>query len=182
MLAHQVGKKYSTALFDIVRKKELIDVAYEQFQDLDILIKTDKSLLNFLLAPHILDQHKLALVRDVFGPRLEPLFLEFLVVLVNKHRIGFLHEIIEQFRALVADERGMVVARVTSAQPMSQAEKQNLIQRLKTKTGKMVELDTKVDSSIIGGLIVIVGNQIIDGSVKHNLSSLRDELMKLKVA
>jgi ATP synthase F1 delta subunit len=182
MIAHQVAKKYSTALFNIVRSKGLIDLAYDQFEDLDKLIKQDETLIRFLLAPHVLDQHKVALVRNVFAPRLEPLFLEFLLVLVNKHRIGYLHEIIEEFRALVADARGMIVAKVTAAAPITQTERDALIARLKAKTGKLVELEVKVDSSILGGMIVILKDKIVDGSVTHKLSLLREELMKLKVA
>jgi F-type H+-transporting ATPase subunit delta len=182
MLAHQVAKKYSTALFNIVREKGLIDEAYGQFEDLDNLVKADKSLLRFLLAPHILDQHKVALIKDVFGPRLDPLFLEFLLVLIDKHRVGFLHGIIEEFRELVAEERGMIVARVTTVKPLNDSQRGALIDRLKSKTGKSVELDEKLDPSILGGMIVILGDQIIDGSVRHHLSLLKEELMKLKVS
>ena len=57
-----------------------------------------------------------------------------------------------------------------------------LIAKLKAKTGNTIELDEKVDTKILGGMIVILGDQIIDGSVKHSLSQLKDELMKLKVA
>jgi len=182
MLAQQVAKKYSTALFNIVREKGLIDKAYVQFRQLDDLVKQDDSLLQFLLAPHILDQNKIALVRDVFGSRLEPLFLEFLLVLIDKHRIGFLHDIIEEFRAQVAEAHGIVVARVTTVVPLDDGARRKLIEKLAAKTGKKIELDEKVDPSILGGTIVILGDQIIDGSVRHKLSLLRDELMKLKVA
>ena len=181
MLAQEVAKKYSTALFNIVREKSLIDEAYEQFEQLDGLVSKDDSLLQFLLAPHILDQNKVALLKDVFGKRLNPLFLEFLLVLVSKHRIGFLHEIIEEFRARVADARGMLVAKVTTAISLNDADRANLIARLAAKTGKTIELDEKIDPSILGGMIIIIGDQIIDGSVRHDLSQLRMELMKLKV-
>ncbi len=182
MLAQQVAKKYSTALFNIVREKGLIDQAYQQFEQLDNLVKKDKSLLQFLLAPHILDQNKIALVKDVFGTRLEPLFLQFLLVLIDKHRIGFLHDIIEEFRARVADARGIIVARITTAVPLIDDARASLINRLKAKTGKTIELEERVDPAILGGVIVILDDQIIDGSVRHGLSLLKDELMKLKVA
>ena len=125
MLAQQVAKKYSTALFNIVREKGLVDQAFDQFEQLDNLIKKDESLLQFLLAPHILDQDKVALVREIFGPRLEPLFLQFLLVLIDKNRIGFLHEIIEEFRARVAEARGIIMARVTTALPMTDQARAN---------------------------------------------------------
>ncbi|MCP4567370.1 MAG: ATP synthase F1 subunit delta [FCB group bacterium] len=182
MLAQQVAIKYSTALFNLVREKNMVDLAFEQFEELDELVRKDDTLLQFLLAPHILDQQKTALLKDVFGGRLDPLFLEFLLVLVNKHRIGYLHEIIEEFRALVAEARGIVVARVTTAVPMTDDARSHLCQRLQTKTSKTVELDEKLDPAIMGGMIVILGDQIIDGSVRNKLSLLKDDLMKLKVA
>lgn len=181
MLAQEVAKKYSTALFNIVREKGLIDVAFEQFENLDKLVNNDPSLLQFLLAPHILDQNKVALLKDVFKERLDPLFLEFLLVLVQKHRIGFLHEIIEEFRYRVADARGMLVAKVTTAVPMNDRDRADLTAKLAAKTGKSIELEETVDPAIMGGMIVILGDQIIDGSVRHGLSLLKDELMKLKV-
>jgi len=182
MLAQQVAKKYSTALFNIVREKKLVDEAYEQFAQLDHVVKSDKTLLQFLLAPHILDQDKEAAVKEIFGPRLEPLFLEFLLVLINKHRIGYLHDIVEEFRELVAEARGIAVARVTTAIPLDDQARSRLIEKLKAKTGKTIELEERVDPTILGGMIVILGDQIIDGSVRNELSRLKEQLMKLKVA
>ncbi|MCK5124789.1 MAG: ATP synthase F1 subunit delta [candidate division Zixibacteria bacterium] len=181
MLAQEVAKKYSTALFNIVNEKGLIDEAFEQFEELDKLINSDASLLQFLLAPHILDQNKITLLRDVFTQRLNPLFLEFLLVLISKHRIGFLHEIIEEFRWRVANARGMLVAKVTTAIPLNDADRASLIAKLASRTGKSIELEEKVDSAILGGMIVILGDQIIDGSVKHGLALLKEDLMKLSV-
>ncbi len=182
MLAQQVAKKYSTALFNIVQEKGLVDQAFEQFEQLDNLIKSDDMLLQFLLAPHILDQDKTSVVREIFGSRLEPLFVEFLLVLIEKHRIGFLHNIIEEFRERVAVARGIIVARIVTAVPLDEAMRTDLIAKLQAKTGKTIVLDEKVDPDILGGMIVILGDQIIDGSVRHSLSLLKDELMKLKVA
>ncbi|MFH1700496.1 MAG: F0F1 ATP synthase subunit delta [Candidatus Zixiibacteriota bacterium] len=182
MLAHAVAKKYSTALFNIVSEKSLIDEAYHQFEELDALINKDRTLLQFLLAPHILDQHKVALVQDVFKERLNPLFLEFLLVLIRKHRIGFLHNICEEFRERVAKARGMLVAKVTTVTPMNDEERRRLTEKLTTKTGKIIEIEEKIDPKILGGMIIILGDQIIDGSIRHHLATLKEDLMKLKVA
>jgi len=182
MLAPQVAKKYATALFHLARDRGLIDQASDQFAHLDQLLVSDATLVQFLLAPHIREQEKTALLRTVFGNRLEPLFLEFLLLLVDKHRIGFLHDIIIHFRALVAEERGLIIARVITAVPLSETERRDLVIRLRRKTGKIVELDEKVESSILGGMIVILKDKIIDGSVRHKLTLLKEELLKLKVA
>jgi len=182
MLAEQVAKKYSLALFNIVREQGLMDQAYVQFEGLDRILQKNKSFLQLLKAPHITDQDKVALVRRVFTGQLELLFVEFILVLVAKHRIGFLHDIIIAFRALVAEAKGLAVAQVTTAVPLADDQRKALIGRLQAKTGHTVELDEKVDRAILGGMIIILGDQIIDGSVRHKLSLLRDELMKLKVA
>ncbi len=182
MLAQQVAKKYSQALLNIVRDKSVIDLASTQFEDLKELISADPALLQFLLAPQVLDTDKESLLKDVFASRLEPLFLEFLLVLVKKHRILYLPEIIEQFLALVAVEKGIVIALVTSAVALSDKEQDELTKSLEKQTGKKIELDIKIDPAIMGGLIIIMGDQIIDGSVRYALSQLQDELLKIKVA
>ncbi len=182
MLAQMVAKKYSTALFNIVKEKQMIDVAIEQFGQLDELINTDRSLLQFLLAPHILDGHKVDLVKTIFAKRLEPLFLEFLLLLVRKYRIGFLHEIIEEFRERVHTERGMIQAKIVTATTLTDQQRSDLKVKLAAKTGKKITLDEKIDPAILGGMVVIVGDQIIDGSVRHHLSVLKEGLMKLKMA
>ena len=97
MLAQEVAKKYAQALFLAAKGKGLIDKAYDQFGDLNRFLKTDDTLLNFLNAPQVLDEHKLKLVRDVFSERLDRLFVELLVVLVEKHQIAFLPEVIDEF-------------------------------------------------------------------------------------
>jgi F-type H+-transporting ATPase subunit delta len=182
MLAQQVAKKYSTALFNLVQDRGLLDLAYHQFEQLDDLLLKERSLLAFLKAPHIPDQHKFTLVRQVFEGKIEPLFLEFLLVLVDKYRIGFLHDIILEFRTRVARAKDMVVAQVTTALPLGDEQRRDLITRLQKKTGHVIDLEEKVDPAILGGMIVIVGDQIIDGSVRHKLFLLKEELLKLKVA
>ena len=143
MLAQQVAKKYSTALFNLVMEKALVDQAFEQFEQLDNVINSDKALVQFLLAPHILEQDKISVIREVFGSRLEPLFLEFLLVLIDKHRIGFLHDIIEEFRERVAEARGIIVARIVTALPMDDTMRTGLIAKLRAKTGKTIDYEIK---------------------------------------
>ena len=182
MLTQQVAVKYSTALFNLVRERGLIDTAYEQFKTLDEIITADRTLVQFLLAPHIREQNKVALVRKVFAPRLEPLFLEFLVVLIDKHRIGFLHDIVREFRELVEESRGVVKTQVITVIPLRDDQRSRLTRQLEAKTGKTIVLTEKIDPHILGGMIVILKDRIIDGSVRYRLSLLREELRKLKVA
>ena len=137
MLVQEVARKYAQALFLSAKEKSLIDTAYEQFSDLKAFLVSDPTLLNFLNAPQVLDEHKLALVQDVFGNRLERLFVEFLMVLVKKHRIAFLPEVIDEFSRLVEAEKGIGRVTVITVVPLSESEKSKLI-------GKLAKLSTRI--------------------------------------
>lgn len=181
MLSQEVAKKYASALFMSVKEKDLFDNAYEQFNQLKTLVKKDKSLVNFLSAPQVTDENKKKLIRDVFTSRLERLFVEFLIVLVDKNRINFLVEIIDEFDRLVEAERGIGRATVITALKLNDTERANLITKLAAKTNLEIVLEEKVDPAILGGMIVILHNEIIDGSVRHELDLLEKQLSKVRV-
>ncbi|MBI5266953.1 MAG: F0F1 ATP synthase subunit delta [candidate division Zixibacteria bacterium] len=182
MIAQQVAQKYARALFMAAKGRNLIDKAYDQFEVLRQVIRKDRALLDFLTAPHVTDQQKLELVNKVFGTRLEKLFLEFLLVLMDKHRVQHLPDIIDAFERLVETEKGIVRASVVTAIPLSGDEERNVTARLESRTGKKVKLEKKVDPAILGGMIVIIDDEIIDGSVRHGLKQMREQLGKVKVA
>jgi F-type H+-transporting ATPase subunit delta len=181
MLAQQVAKKYSHALFDLAKEKKLLDKAWDQFNALAVYLKKDSTFLDFMSAPQVLEKHKIDLLKKVFQSRLEKPFLDFLFVVTDKHRINFLPEIIDEFDRLVRAERGISRATCITTISLSDSERKSLIEQLAKKTSMKIELEEKIDKSIIGGMIVILQNQIIDGSVKYHLSLLRNKLMRVKV-
>jgi F-type H+-transporting ATPase subunit delta len=181
MLAQEVAQKYAHALFLSAKEKGLIDKAYEQLSDLKNYLESDPTLLDFLKAPQVLDEHKQALVQKVFSSRLERLFVEFLLVLVQKHRIGFLPDVIDEFTRLVEAEKGIGRVTIITAVPLNEAERSELITNLAAKTGLKIELEEKIEPRIIGGSIVILHNEIIDGSVRRGLDLLEEQLEKVKV-
>ncbi len=181
MLAQEVAKKYAGGLFLSVTERNLIDTAHDQLRDLKEFLESDTMLLDFLVAPHVLDENKLSLVRDVFTGRLDRLLVEFLVVLVNKHRIKYLRDIIDEFIRLVKAERGIALVTVITAVPITDGERQKLIRKLAVRTGMTIELDEKIDRRIIAGMILILHNEIIDGSVRRGLDNLEGQLSKVRV-
>jgi len=181
MIAQEVARKYAQALFMAAKGKGVIDDAHVQLEDLKKLIEKDDNLLNFLNAPQVLDEHKLELLRNVFSERLHRLFVEFLIVLVDKHRISYLHEIIDDFIRLVEAEKGEARVTVITAHPLTDDQRNNLIKKLITKTSLKITLEEKIKPAIMGGMIVIMHNEIIDGSVRHGLDMIEEQLAKLKV-
>ncbi len=181
MLAQQVAKVYGHALFDLAQERNLIDTAWEEFNSLAEYLKQDRAFLNFMTAPQALRSHKTDLIKKVFGGRFEKPFLDFLMILTEKHRINFLAEIIDEFDRLVRAEKGIVRAVCITTAPLTEEERMQMIDRLVKKTSLKIELEEKIDKSIIGGVILILHNQIIDGSIKYHLGLLRNRLMRVKV-
>ncbi len=181
MLSQEVAKIYANALLLSVVEKKMIDVAYDQFSSLKKLIADDKSLVNFLSAPQVLDENKQSLLRNVFSSRIEKLFVEFLIVLVDKNRVNFLPEVIDEFTRLVEAKRGIGRVSVITAVPLNDGERANLKNTLQAKTKLDIILEEKVDPSILGGMIIILHNEIIDGSVSHGLSAVEEQLSKVRV-
>jgi F-type H+-transporting ATPase subunit delta len=181
MLTQEVAHKYARALFFSAKEKNLLDKADEQFLQLRELLVKDNTFFNFLNAPQVSDERKLDLVRNVFSGRLERPFIEFLIVLIDKHRTGFLPDIAIELDRMIKAEKGIGKVTVITAIPISAAEEQELIKELAKKTGLKIELEKKVDRQILGGMITILHDQIIDGSVRHGLSQIQEQLEKVKV-
>ncbi|MDZ4723747.1 MAG: ATP synthase F1 subunit delta [candidate division Zixibacteria bacterium] len=182
MLVHEVAKKYGQALFLSANSRGLIDAAQDQLTSLRQMLATDRTLLDFLAAPQVPDDKKLNLVRTVFAPRIERLFVEFIVVLVEKHRVNFLPEILDEFDRLVKEQKGILKVTVVTAIPLKSSEEQSLTERLVGMTKLKIDLTKKIDPAIVGGMILFMRGEIIDGSVRHGLNMLEEQLEKVKVA
>nr|MBN2278677.1 F0F1 ATP synthase subunit delta [candidate division Zixibacteria bacterium] len=181
MLAQQVAKKYATALFEIAAERKLIDQAWEQFSALAQYLKKDETLINFMTAPQISDRKKKALVETAFKGRLEVPFFDFLQVLMEKRRFQYLPDIVDYLDELIREHKGLARAICLTAHPITDQERNALIAKLQKKTSMKIELDEKIDKSLIGGMVVMLHNQIIDGSIRYGLSQLKNRLMKVKV-
>lgn len=182
MLAEQVTRKYGRALFLAAQSRKQTDIIRTDAEGLVQLISHDRMLLDFLNAPQVPDDKKEALVKSVFTSRVSPLMMSFLNVLIEKHRIAYLTEILGETIRLIKEEAGIVTAKVITASPMSAADQQSLIAKLSTITKKTIAVETRVDPGILGGVIVILGDTIIDGSIQHHLRQLREQLDRVKVA
>lgn len=181
MIAQEVAKKYAAALFRAARERQLVDQAYEQMGELQKLLAMNRDLISFLTAPQIAERNKQEVIRAVFGGRLEPLFVEFLLVLLRKRRVLFLRDIIDRFIELVEAEKGFLRVTATSVVALNDAERRKLIDRLEKRSGLKVLLEEKVDPEVVGGLVVVLHNQIVDGSIRHGLDLVRQQLVNLRV-
>lgn len=182
MLVQEVAKKYGMALFQAAQKRNLLDSGHAQMVSVRAMLRQDATLVNFLTAPQVPDDKKLELVKRVFEPRVDKLFVQFFVVLVEKARAGFLPEILDEFDRLVKEAKGIIQVTVITAVALSPKEQQALTSQLEKKTKSKIELLLRVDAAILGGMIIMMRGEIIDGSVRHGLQQLEEQLEKVKVA
>jgi len=181
MLAQQVAHKYARALFLSAKERTLLDATYEQAQALQQVVDAERPLLPLLSGPQLSEEEKIALVRRVFSGRINQLHVEFLIVLIQKRRISFLPEILTELVHLIEIEKGITRAEVTTALELDRGEENRLLERIRSLTGNEILLERKVDPSIIGGMIVRLRDDVIDGSVRRAVDRLRERLMRVRV-
>jgi F-type H+-transporting ATPase subunit delta len=176
-----VALKYARALFDAAIEEDRVNETAADMASVGKLAQQDASFLGFLVSPEVLTEHKLEFIQSVFASRLSPLVVNYLRLLVNKTRINFLPEMCEEFVRLVEEHRGILRAEVLTAVPMDQDQETKLRDRLSRITGKEILLEKRVDPQVLGGVVVHLGNKILDGSLRHDVKLLREKLLHAQV-
>lgn len=172
----RVARRYAQAAFEVARERGQVEGWLEELERLvDLLEGTEAGA--FLAAPQVPFEAKQQFVDQALAGFL-PEVRNLVLLLVRRRRIRLLRRIFEEFSRLANEYRGVVVAEVTSAVPLEDADKAVVIRQLSELTGKRVILRTHVDPSILGGLIVRVGDKLIDGSVRTRLERLRETLIR----
>ncbi len=126
--------------------------------------------------PRIGRERLIDLFREIGGERFDERFLNFLKAVGHHNRFELLPEIAAQFEFLRREAEKRVHVRVTSAYPLESAEQKSLAERLKKRFGRDVDLDVEVDESLIGGVVIRTGDEVIDGSVRGRLEQLGKQL------
>jgi F-type H+-transporting ATPase subunit delta len=166
--------RYATAVFDLAQEEKCVDAVASDFASLKAMIAESQELRLFVRAPIFSrDEHEKGM--DALLRRIEaaPLTVRFVLTLAQKRRLFFLTDIIGAFETLLSRLREEVDAEVTSAQPLSDAQTTELKRVLKAKLGRDARLQSKVDPSLLGGLIVKVGSRMIDSSLRTKLEGMR---------
>jgi F-type H+-transporting ATPase subunit delta len=177
-----IAKRYAQALFNVALKKDALDVVAADMQAVVALNAKDASFRLFLESPQVRDDHKHELVDTILGTRVNRVTAEFVHLLLHKKRFPYLGMIATQFDALVEAHRGIEKVRVTSAIALTEAESAGLVRELEALSGKSIRLQPRVEPEILGGVIVQLGDQIIDRSVRSLLDQMREDLLNVPVA
>jgi F-type H+-transporting ATPase subunit delta len=173
-VASSAAKRYAQAVFDLARERGTLDAWQADLNALAALAG-DPLAANYLANPSVPRERKFALVDKVLAGG-QPEARNLARLLVERDRAGEAPRIAELFAELLRAERGVAIAEVTTAEPLSPASEALVRDKLQRLVGKQIELRVAVDPSIIGGLVARVGDMVIDGSAVGQLRKLRARL------
>ncbi len=181
MIGAQVAKKYGTALYQVGKKTGKVEEFFDDLRAIREYVQSDDTFLSFIRAPQIADADKAAVIKKAFFDRVSRPVYEFLVILNQKRRLPLIVGIIDYYEQLYLETIGVIKAVITTAVPLAGESLTVLTAKLEKLTGKTVRAKTKVAPEIIGGVVVVLHNQVIDKSIRYQLQQLKERLMGLKV-
>ena len=169
-----ISERYGSALYDLASEKKCIDSILNDFEVAEKVLKESSELRHVIRSPLVNSDEKLNILLKIFSQsNLHDLTTTFLKVLSDNKRISNLISIILQFKKINSEKRGDITADITSADELSEDEKNNITNQLKNSLGQKLSLNFDVDKDIIGGLIVRVGSKMIDTSILNKINKLK---------
>lgn len=174
-----IANRYAEALFQLSEDENITKEIYNELHDVVEVIKNNKELDNVLKSPLVAKNEKTQLIEALFNNKINNDLKNFLKILVEKGRISSLKSIELTFKELLNDKHNIIEGTVISAIVLTEKQVKELEEKLSKKYNKNVTLENEVDQSILGGVLVRLGNTQIDGSVKTRLNNIKDQLTQV---
>lgn len=169
----EIAAPYAQALMSVAQSNDLTEAFGNDARGLVGLLGESQQLRSFLENPFIPSEGKKSVINRILSDDTNVLFRNFLMLLVDRKRIYLLDGVCQQYLALLRELNQTVLAEVTSAVPLSEAQQQAVKERVMSMTNaREVELSQKVDGDLLGGVIIKVGSQVIDASLRGQLRRL----------
>lgn len=181
-MAKLVSKTYGDALFELAMEEQSMDVMAEEAKVILEAFSENSDLAKLLNHPKIVKEEKITVVENIFKGRASDHMVGFLTLIVEKDRHNELEAIIQYFLNRVREEKNIGVAYVTSAVSLQDSQKEQIRQKLlQTMKYEEFEMIYKVDKNLIGGLIIRVGDRVVDSSIRSRIDNLSKELANISL-
>ena len=179
-MAKLVSKVYGDALFEAAMERDMLSPVYEEVQSLQTILMENADLVQFLNHPQIIKEEKLKVVENIFKGRVSDDLMGFLETVIEKGRQKELPKILDYFVNRVKEYKKITV---TSAVELSVEQKAHTEAKLLETTAFVsLEVTYSVDPAILGGLVIRIGDRVVDSSIRTRLGEIRRDLMKLQLA
>jgi F-type H+-transporting ATPase subunit delta len=168
----EIAEVYSRALFEVAKEHDVLDRVHDELGEFADALEENRELQLFFFSPYFSSEEKSEGVERIVDGG-EEHFVNFLKLLAERHRMPVLHRIRREFERMWAEENKLLPVSVTSAVDLDQSLVKDIGKRIEEQTGRRVELSSEVDPEVLGGLVVRVGNMVLDASVRNRLEQLR---------
>lgn len=177
MSSSTVAKRYALALFQLAKEHQLLDQMEQELRVVKEVIIQNKDLKAVLKSPKLPNEKKKEILNEAFSS-VNPYALNTLMILIDRHREDYIADMADHFIKLANDERGIAEAKVYSVRPLTEAEREALSSAFASKVGKQsLRIENIVDSNLLGGIKLRIGNRIFDGSLRGKLERLERQLL-----
>jgi F-type H+-transporting ATPase subunit delta len=173
----EIAEVYARALFEVAKEHDVLDRVHDELAEFAEALAENRSLQVFLFSPYFSSEEKRDGVTKIVSDADERL-VNFLELLAERHRMPALFRIKREFDALWADEHRLLPVTVTSAIELDEGLVADIGKRIEEQTDRTVELSSRVDPDVLGGLKVQVGNMVLDATVRNRLERLRKQVAK----
>ncbi|PCH92327.1 MAG: hypothetical protein COB86_03355 [Dehalococcoidia bacterium] len=169
------ARRYAQAVFELALENRELE---KWFDDLTLLSDSvsNQEFLDFLSQPRVTSEEKIRVVRDALGDLVEPLALNLMSLLATKNIAHILPGITDRYQELLDAQQGIELAEAVTAIPLDDDEQRRITEMLSAMSGRDVRLTTRVDAEILGGMIIRIGDRVMDGSTRSRLRAMRREL------
>lgn len=172
-----IAKRYALALFELAKEKELLDQLEEELRVVKRVLEMEPQLMVILKSPKISIDKKKAILTTAFTS-VHPFVQNTLMILVERHREDYASEMADQFIEFANDARGIADANVYSVRPLTADEQTALSDAFAKKVGKKaLRINNIIDSNLLGGVKLQIGNKIFDGSLRGKVERLERKLL-----
>ncbi len=182
MLENSAVERYGKALFELAVEENQLGLFGKELSGIYDILVNHSDLERLLNHPRIQEDDKKDLMNKILGSEVSPLILNFIMLIIDKGRESLLKEIIKYYQYLEREARGILEVEVFTAFELTSDNQQKLNTKLSKLTGKEVELKMMIDSTLVGGIKLKIGDQIIDGSIKRHLELIKENLANIQVS
>ena len=173
----EIAQVYARSLFEVAKEHEELDEVHDQLGEFADALDESRELQMFFFSPYFSSEEKKEGIDKVVDGANER-FLNFLKLIAERHRVPAIFRIRREYDGLWRQENRLLEVRVTSAMPLDDETVKSIGQRIEEQTGQRIDLDANVDPDVIGGLVLRVGNMVMDASVRGRLERLRKEVAR----
>ncbi len=173
----EIAEVYARSLFEVAKEEGKLDVVREQLSEVADALSENRDLQVFFFSPYFSTDEK-AEGLDKLVEGADETVVNFLKLLVEKHRMPVLFRIRADFEKLWQEENKVLPVQITSAIELDESTVSSIGARIGERTGRKVELRSAVDPDILGGLVVQVGNNVLDASIRNRLENLRKQVAR----